>query len=106
MLRKDDIRNGWRKSGKKSAKFEIKNQGLADQAKSIFKKDPLPVFEVLQVCIYQPLYTGRMRHKVNFFVDFNRFYLKVFFLLDCLATKAREPSVPNYLQMLEGELLN
>ena len=42
-----------------------------------------------ELCIYQPLNTGRMWHKVSFKVEFNKFEFSVFILLDLL---------PNYLR--------
>ena len=32
--------------------------------------------------IYQPLRSGRIWHKVNFYAEFNRLEFRVFFLLD------------------------
>ena len=56
------------------------------------------------VCIYQPLCTGRMWHKVNFYVEFNRFEFRVFLLLNGCLTKEKEPSLPYYLPIAEGRI--
>ena len=42
----------------------------------------LKTLKMLIDTIYQPLRSGRIWHKVNFYTEFNRFEFRVFFLLD------------------------
>ena len=56
--------------------------------------------------IYQPLRSGRIWHKVNFYAEFNRFEFRVFPSprlgeASCL-TKAWEPSLSYYLPIAGG----
>ena len=53
----------------------------------------------------QPLRSGRIWHKVNFLVEFNRFEFRVFLLLDQLPTKAEEPSLSYYLPIAGGRII-
>ena len=49
----------------------------------IFKETIIKKIELkLHIIIYQPLRSGRIWHKVNFYAEFNRFEFWVFLILD------------------------
>ena len=59
---------------------------------------------LLIVCVYQPLHMGRMEHKVNFQVEFNKPEFRLF-LLNSLP-KTKEITLPNYLPTAGGRYLS
>ena len=52
---------------------------------------------LIHIHIYQPLHLGRIWHKVNFLVEFNKFEFRLFLLLDNLPHQERWTSLPYYL---------
>ena len=59
---------------------------------------------ILYICIYQPLRTGRIWHKVNFFKRSLTGLNSKFSFSYCL-TKTKEPSLPYYLPISGGKLI-
>ena len=55
--------------------------------------------------IYQPLRSGRIWHKVNFYAVFNRFESEFSFSLTSCLTNAEEPSLPYYLPIAGGRII-
>ena len=75
---------------------------------SIYQSIYLSIYLFVSVCFYsklfiiftQPLRSGRIWHKVNFYAEFNRFEFRVFLLLE-----AEEPSLPYYLPIAGGRII-
>ena len=60
-------------------RYEFKYDQTYDPGKYFFIQ---PLFVQWRDTIYQPLRSGRIWHKVNFYAEFNRFEFRVFLLLD------------------------